>query len=135
MGIQISWQVTATNHSQFADDTLLLGGSSKVITQQFKKVLEISLNIFRGIINKTKSQIYVCNYSDHLTHTILAILEFHISTKWKYFKYLGMSISIGKDWSIIILKIKTNVRSTMVESIREDSINQVSKVFTPHLSI
>jgi hypothetical protein len=53
--------VKRINHSQFVDDTLLMGGASRIISNHFKLVLDQFTQIYRGIINKNKSQIYAWN--------------------------------------------------------------------------
>jgi hypothetical protein len=39
------------NHSQFANDTLLLGGTSVIIAIRFKKNLDTFLDASRGDVN------------------------------------------------------------------------------------
>jgi hypothetical protein len=43
------------------DDTLLLGGASKIMANQFKLVLDQYGEVSGGVINKNKSQIYTWN--------------------------------------------------------------------------
>jgi hypothetical protein len=62
--------VKSINHSQFTDDTLLLGGASVTIAKRFKDNLDLFTQASRGLINHLKSQIYAmeckskcsCNY-------------------------------------------------------------------------
>ena len=44
-------------HSQFADDTFMLGGASKIIARWFKPVFDQYLDLLGGFIDKTKSLI------------------------------------------------------------------------------
>jgi hypothetical protein len=57
-GLKIARGVRRINHSQFVDDTLLLGGSSQIMASRFKLVLDQYGEVSGGIINKKKSQIY-----------------------------------------------------------------------------
>jgi hypothetical protein len=42
------------NHSQFVDDTLLLGGDSTIISSRFKAILDSSLDSSGGDVNNKK---------------------------------------------------------------------------------
>jgi hypothetical protein len=64
-GIQITPGVKEINHSQFADDTLLLGAASPIITRRFKRILESFLTASGGKININKSRIYGWNIPRH----------------------------------------------------------------------
>jgi hypothetical protein len=86
--------VKRINRSQFVDDALLMGGASRIISNHFKLVLDRFNQIYRGIINKNKSQIYAWNINTPYLIGIAHILQFPISDNWKYFKYLGMLICL-----------------------------------------
>jgi hypothetical protein len=47
-GLKISAGIKRVNHSQFADDILLLGGASTSIARRFKDVLDQLLLVFGG---------------------------------------------------------------------------------------
>jgi hypothetical protein len=49
------------NHSQFDDDTFLLGGASRIMAKNFKLVLDQFTQVSRGLINKNKIHIYAWN--------------------------------------------------------------------------
>jgi hypothetical protein len=51
-GIKISRGARRINHSQFADDTLLLGGASPIIAKRFKEILEEFMKASGGKINQ-----------------------------------------------------------------------------------
>ena len=55
LGLKIMRGVKRINNSQFADDTLLLGGASHVMAQRFKTVLDQYEQASGGLINKHKS--------------------------------------------------------------------------------
>jgi hypothetical protein len=57
-GISIIRGAKELNHSQFATDTLLLGGASMVIIEQIKAMLEIFVNASGGSVNRRKSNVY-----------------------------------------------------------------------------
>jgi hypothetical protein len=64
------------NHSQFVDDTLLLGVASSIIERRFKTILDQFLSASGGKINTLKSQIYGQNLSENRKSTLLRILDF-----------------------------------------------------------
>jgi len=94
-GIYIVRGVKEVNHSQFADDTLLMGGASTRITSRFKGVMEKLLDASGGKINKRKSRIYGWNVGSHQLHNIAWILEFPFEQGWTSFTYLGIFRVIG----------------------------------------
>jgi hypothetical protein len=108
--ILIARGVRRINHSQFADDTLLLGGASQIMASRFKLVLDQYGEASRGIINKNKSQIYAWNIKASTLSRIASLLQFPFSVDWKFFKYLGTPISLkslpGEAWHVILQKIK-----------------------------
>jgi hypothetical protein len=60
-GIQIAHGVKDINHSQFVDDTLLLGVAFAIIARRFKKILDDFLSASWGKINSSKRKIYGWN--------------------------------------------------------------------------
>ena len=60
-GSNIARGVKASNHAQFADDTILLGGASITISQRFKCTLSNFLRVIDGKVNSTKSKVYGWN--------------------------------------------------------------------------
>jgi len=56
-GLQIARGVKNLNHSQFAYDTLFMGGASMTIASKFIVVLDYFLDASRGVVNKRKCQI------------------------------------------------------------------------------
>jgi hypothetical protein len=91
-GLQIAHGVKEINHSQFLDDTLLLGVASPIIARRFKRVLDNFLIASGGKVNCAKSKIYGWNLSGHHQDVISIIFGFPMIVSWKYFKYLGMPI-------------------------------------------
>jgi hypothetical protein len=84
----------AINHSQFANDTLLIGGSLTMITEKFKKVLNKFMITLGGKVNTGKSHIYRWNTSPLQMQSIDRILEFPCVLNWIVSKYLGMPITL-----------------------------------------
>jgi hypothetical protein len=80
------------NHSQFADDTLLISEASTVITHRFKSILDLYMDASSGLINKVKSQLFTWNTHLSLTISIATIFGFQSEEKWSYFIYLGMPL-------------------------------------------
>jgi hypothetical protein len=71
--------VKRINHSQFLDDTLLLGGASRIIETWFKLVLDQFTHISGGIINENKIQIYALNIDARSLMDLDQIISFPIS--------------------------------------------------------
>jgi hypothetical protein len=81
-GINLIIGVKGMNHSQFANDTILLGRASIVIVEQFKYVLDHFINASGGKVNNGKSQIYGWNISPKLLHAMSIILKFPYLESW-----------------------------------------------------
>jgi hypothetical protein len=74
--IIISIGVNRINNSQFLDDTLLMGGDSKIIARIFKFILDQYSFISGGLINKIKRKINAWNVSTNTLMGITHILQF-----------------------------------------------------------
>ena len=72
-GIKFGNEVKNINHSQFADDTLLIGGASTTIARRFKKLLDQFMEYSGGLVNQLKSCIYGWNTTNQVTHSIANI--------------------------------------------------------------
>ena len=57
-GIKIVTGVDSINHALFADDSLLLGGSSLKIARSFNEILQKNCLISGAVTNKKKSVVY-----------------------------------------------------------------------------
>ncbi len=62
------------NHSQFAVDTLLMGGASNIIARRFKTLLDKYMSYSGGLINYLKSCVYGWNTLAHVLHRIARTL-------------------------------------------------------------
>jgi hypothetical protein len=71
-------QFKAINHSQFANDTLLLGATSPIIARIFKRILDSFLIALGGKINISKSRIHGWNIPGHQQDIISRIFGFPI---------------------------------------------------------
>eukprot|EP00253_Pinus_taeda_P004750 PITA_04750 len=113
-GIKFGNGVKNINHSQFADDTLLIGGASTTIARRFKTLLDQFMKYSGGAINFHKSCIYGWNISNHTAHSIANIFGVAYKTNWDHFIYLGMPVSLGSlkavTWNEIIDKVKRKVQ-------------------------
>jgi hypothetical protein len=58
LGIKLVRGVKSMIHSQFAEDRILLGGTSTIMTLIFKRVLDIFINALGSRVNHNKIQIY-----------------------------------------------------------------------------
>ena len=72
------------NHSQFANDTLLMGGASKIIAQGFKNALEIFMLFSGELINFKKSCVYGWNVSRQTLHSIAGIFGVPYKLNWDH---------------------------------------------------
>jgi hypothetical protein len=61
-GLNIARGAKNLNHSQFADDTLLLGGASMIIATRFKTILDSFLDASGGDANHLKMPNYGLEY-------------------------------------------------------------------------
>ena len=59
--IKFGDRVKNINHSQFFDDTLLIGGASTTIAKRFKSLLDKYMSYSGGMVNNLKSCIYGWN--------------------------------------------------------------------------
>lgn len=113
-GIKIEQGAKSINHSQFADDTLLIGGASTTIARRFKKLLDQFMDYSRGKVNQAKSCIYGWNTTNHIIHNIASIFGVPSKLTWNHFSYLGMPVSLGPlkadTWNEIIDKIERKVQ-------------------------
>lgn len=139
IGLKIARNVKLLNHSQFVNDTLLLGGASKVVVGLFKSVLDKYISLLGGFINKRKSQIYGWNYSDTHLCSISSLLEFPFSSTWNSFKYLGAQILLGNsssgDWDEALHKFKKKINSLGARWLNLAGIIVLMKYVVSSLSI
>eukprot|EP00253_Pinus_taeda_P012579 PITA_12579 len=109
-GIKIEQGIKNINHSQFADDTLLMGGASINIARRFKNILDQFMDYSGGKVNQVKSCIYGWNVSNLTIHSIDSELGVSYKLNWSHFTYLGMLVSMGPlkadTWNEILNKIQ-----------------------------
>jgi hypothetical protein len=114
-GLLIARGVKEINHSQFADDTLLLGSTTIRTANRFQKILSSFLTASGGKLNISKCRIYGWHVPGHIKEQIARIFGFPIITTWNYFKYLGMPIflnSYGSSaWLEIVEKISARIQN------------------------
>jgi hypothetical protein len=114
-GLKIAQGVKRLNHSQFADDTIILSGASKILARRILRVLDTFLTVSGGSLNKEKSQIYTWNVSTGTKVGITQIMGFVITQDWKSFKYLGLHLYLkmlpGEFWHILLQKFRGKMES------------------------
>jgi len=113
-GIKFGNGVKNINHSQFADDTLLIGRASTTIARRFKILLDQFMACSGGEVNFQKSCIYGWNISNQTAHSIANIFGVAFKATWDHFTYLGMPVTMGSlkatTWNEIIDKVKRKVQ-------------------------
>jgi hypothetical protein len=114
-GLKIAQGVKRLNHSQFADDTIILSDASKILARRILRVLDTFLTVSGGSLNKEKSQIYTWNVSAGTRAGITQIMGFAITQDWKSFKYLGLPLCLktlpGEFWHILLQKFRGKMES------------------------
>lgn len=114
IGIKFGNGVKNINHSQFFNDTLLIGGASTTIARRFKTLLDKFMRYSGDLVNQLKSCIYRWNATNQVIHNIANIFGAPCNHEWTDFSYLGMPVSLGplkaKTWDIIIDKVKRKVQ-------------------------
>ena len=93
--MKITRGVRDANHMQFVDDTIMLGGTSIIIAERFRRVLSTFLKALDGKINATKSKSYDWNYLPGNMAKISRILGFEGLSYWNSFSYMGIPIFKG----------------------------------------
>jgi len=113
-GIKFGDGVKNINHSQFADDTLLIGGASTTIAKHFKTLLDKYMSYSGGMVNNLKSCIYGWNTTVQVLHNIANIFGVTCKYDWTHFSYLGMPVSAGplraEVWDTVVDKMKRKVQ-------------------------
>ena len=94
--IEFTWGIKEINHSQFADDTLILIASSSIIEKKFKRVLHTFLSSSSSKINSHKSKLIGSNFVGNKLWVISRVLGFLYFDKITSFIYLGMPSSFHK---------------------------------------
>jgi len=113
IGIKFGEWVKNINHSQFSDDTLLIGGASTTIAKRFKSLLDKYMSYSSGMVNNLKSCIYGWNTIVQVLHNIANIFGVTCKYDWTHYSYLGMPVSAGplraEVWDTVVEKMKRKV--------------------------
>ena len=113
--IKISRGVDAINHALFADVSLLLGGASMKIAQDFNMILQKFYQSSRALINKNKSALYGWNVEHLALLRISKFFGFPGFVKLEKIKYLGLPLTLGLSppslWLDVLAKLKENITS------------------------
>jgi hypothetical protein len=88
-GLKISRGIKNTNHSQFIDENLYIGGSSTIIYSCFKSLLDSFIDASGGVVNERKIQVFGWHISPRIIHSIAQIFHFPLAENWTSLKYLG----------------------------------------------
>jgi len=112
-GIKLDRGVKHLNHSQFVDDTLLVGGDSIIMAKCFNTALENFTQASGALINNTKSNVYVWNTPLKTTRLIANVFLFPLVEKWQTVRYLGIPICLNSlpnsAWTHILEKINSKL--------------------------
>ena len=96
-GLKIARGVKNANHSQFANDTILLGGASVIIAKRFKEVISTFLKASDGKVNASKTKIYGWNCPARTMATIAWMLGYEATTNWNSFRYCNVLFQLGLE--------------------------------------
>jgi hypothetical protein len=114
-GLKITQGVKEINHTQFADDTLLLGGASLLVAKRFKEELDAYVAVSGSEISQAKSKIYGWNITPKEMLGISRVLGMEGHIKWETFNYLGIPISKttprASHWNHLLDKLKKRISS------------------------
>ena len=91
IGIRMAHGTKCINHTQFADDTILLGGESLHIARRFKNELDSYCQASGSKLNLRKSLIYSWNINPREMTTISRIMGIEGTMNWELFGYTGYS--------------------------------------------
>ena len=101
------------NHTQFADDTILLGGESLHIARRFKNEMDNYFQASYNKLNLRKSLIYSWNVNSREMTKISRIMGIEGVTNWESFNYLGFPLFKSNpkttDLNPLIEKIKKKI--------------------------
>jgi hypothetical protein len=78
--INITQGIKETNHTQFVDDTLLIGGASPIIARIFIEAIEKYLESSRGKVKNDKCKVYGWKTNPRMLTQTSRNLEFTIET-------------------------------------------------------
>ena len=96
-GIRIVQGIAPVNHALFADDSLLLGGTSLKISNTFKSILQKYCNISGALISEMKRVVFGWNTDQQTIERIASVLGFNGHAVWDKIKYLGLPLSRGSN--------------------------------------
>eukprot|EP00253_Pinus_taeda_P036029 PITA_36029 len=109
-GIRIEKGIEPVNHALFANDSLLLGGGSSRIANNFKTIIQKFCIITGALVSEKKSMVYGWNTDHHSIGKIAEYLGYTGHAEWEKIKYLGLPISLGSNrnplWEEVISKFK-----------------------------
>jgi ribonuclease HI len=114
-GIKVAPAVKEVSHTQFADDTLLLGAATLKTARNLKTELDIYKSCSGSEINYHKSTIYGWNCNPRDMLQLSRVLEMKGLTAWDNFIYLGIPIfkSFSKvaHWMPMVDKLKFKIQA------------------------
>jgi len=113
--IKIAPSVKEVSHTQFADDTLLLGEANIQTARILKSELDIYKLCSGSEINYNKSTIHGWHCTPRELLQISRVLEMEVTPTWEKFIYLGVPIFKSSvktaHWEPLIEKLKTKIQN------------------------
>ena len=110
LSIRIVKGIEPKNHSLFAQDSLLLGGASILISKAFNRILQDLCSITGALVNKRKSVVYGWNTEHNVIQRIANNLGFSGYVSWDKIKYLGLPLTLGPNraslWNDVMNKLR-----------------------------
>eukprot|EP01018_Ginkgo_biloba_P019731 Gb_09004 [translate_table: standard] len=112
-GAEVTSSYKWLTHTQFVDDTILMGAATMENAKAFKRILDLFLSASGGKVNETKSFLYTMNTSARVQNKICRYLGFKQGSFDKPIKYLGAPLSPfvlrSKDWAPLLEKFQKKI--------------------------
>jgi len=113
--LRIMKYIDPINHALFANDSLMLGGASCIISSAFKVFLQVYCRVSGALINDRKSVVHCWNVEEAKVHKVARILGFNGHSRWDKISYLGLPLTLGINrstlWEGVLNKIKGKIEA------------------------
>lgn len=104
---------TPTNHASFANDSILMGGSSIKIARAFNGVVQSFCRVSGAMVNKRKSAMHGWAVDQQTILRIAQALGFNNYVSSEKFKYLGLPLTLGISKAPHRMEIINKIKAKM----------------------